>query len=228
MKQQATMWLSIIIIGVLGIFLIRLYFDFTDVKNENKKLENQVEVLNRTNNKLTAERDSLKDEIKLLVEDNKSLSIEVEDLKEEIARLNLAIETLQKEINKMTENVPVNNYAVINLSDSERDLLAKILALEAGDQPDVGQRAVVEVVFNRVLTGWASTVEGVIYDKGQFATVKYLNHPYQTPDEKEYANIDWVLEHGSTILPPDYVFFATYKANGKDFIHIEDHYFGRR
>ena len=228
MKQQATMWLSIIIIGVLGIFLIRLYFDFTDVKNENKKIENQVEVLNRTNNKLTAERDSLKDEIKLLVEDNKSLSIEVEDLKEEIARLNLAIETLQKEINKMTENVPVNNYAVINLSDSERDLLAKILALEAGDQPDVGQRAVVEVVFNRVLTGWASTVEGVIYDKGQFATVKYLNHPYQTPDEKEYANIDWVLEHGSTILPPDYVFFATYKANGKDFIHIEDHYFGRR
>ena len=130
---------------------------------------------------------------------------------------------------KKIDEIPVveNNYAIINLTDDERQLLAEILALEAYDQPDCGQRAVAEVVFNRVLTGWASSVREVIYQKGQFATVKYLDRPYNKPRDKEYANIDWVLAHGSTILPPDYVYFATYKANGKDFIQIEDHYFAR-
>ena len=39
--------------------------------------------------------------------------------------------------------------------------------------------------------------------------------------------LDFVLSIGRTVLPEDYVFFATYKANGKDFIQIQNHYFGR-
>ena len=183
-------------------------------------------VIDDKNTEITTKQAESERYIHSLLEDNAALTLEIEKHLEENAKIILANETLKKEFDKL--KVEENNYAVINLSDSERDLLAKILALEAGDQPDCGQRAVVEVVFNRVLTGWASTVEGVLLQKGQFSTVKYLDHPYQTPDEKEYANIDYVLSHGSTILPTDYVFFATYKANGKDFIHIEDHYFGRK
>lgn len=222
------LWIAFIIITILGAVLIKIVGENKSYKSDIDILQSRLDkTITETNKKI----EEAKIKINLLVEDNNSLLIEnrdskikCEELEEEVASLIIAAETSKK---LLEENTPVNNYAVITLSDSERDLLARILALEAGDQPDCGQRAVVEVVFNRILTGWADTVEEVIYQKGQFATVKYLNKPYQTPDEQEYSNIDYVLGHGSTILPPDYVFFATYKANGKDFLQIQDHYFGR-
>ena len=223
LKNETALWLAIILIGILGGFTIRLSIKLGEIKINNNQLETQIANLNTTVDDITSERDKLLSEVTLLKEDNTSLLIENDNLQEEITKLELASETNKK----LIDNLPHNNYAVINLDDEERDLLARILALEAGDQPDCGQRAVIEVVFNRVLTGWASTVKGVLLQSGQFSTVKYLDNPYQVPDEKEYANIDWVLAHGSSILPEDYVFFATYKANGTDFIHIQDHFFGR-
>lgn len=118
------------------------------------------------------------------------------------------------------------SYDLIEISPEEYDLLARILALEAKNQPDIGQRAVVEVVLNRVLNGWGESVWNVLMAAGQFSTIMYLDCPYAVPEEREYANIDYVLEHGRTVLPEDYVYFATYKANGKNFIQIQDHYFG--
>ena len=221
-RTSTALWLAIILMAVIGIFTIKIMVSYFDLQNENASLQQAVGELSERNDVLKAECNKTEENIKLLEEDNKSLLIENDELNNRISVLELAIATKEEE--------PIaepNNYAIITLSDSERDLLAKILALEAGDQPDCGQRAVIEVVFNRILTGWADTVEEVIYQKGQFATVKYLNKPYQTPGEQEYSNIDYVLAHGSTILPPDYVFFATYKANGKDFLQIQDHYFGR-
>ena len=196
-------------------------------KNEYAKLQSEVSKLSSTIENMNERQASLYDNVGILTEENTSLTLEIEQLREDNAKLIIASDTLQKELNSIP--VETNNYAVIDMTEDERDLLAKILALEAYDQPDCGQRAVVEVVFNRVLSaGWPNTVKSVIYDKGQFATVKYLNNPYNKPRDKEYNNIDWVLTHGSTILPSDYVFFATYKANGKDFIHIQGHYFGRK
>ena len=194
-------------------------------KNEYAKLQSEVSKLSSTIENMNERQVSLYDNVGILTEENTSLTLEIEQLREDNAKLIIASNTLQKELDSIP--IETNNYAVIDMTEDERDLLAKILALEAYDQPDCGQRAVVEVVFNRVLTGWASSVREVIYQKGQFATVKYLDRPYNTPRDKEYKNIDWVLVHGSTILPPDYVYFATYKANGKDFIQIEDHYFAR-
>jgi len=208
--------LSSILMAFLTIFAIKIMVNFYEVQNEKKSLQEAVA-------NLSEEKSNAENNVKLLEEDNKSLLIEIDELAEKLATLELAIAT------KEEEPIPeVNNYAIINLTDNEYDLLARILALEAGDQPDCGQRAVVEVIFNRILTGWADTVEEVIYQKGQFEAVKYLNNPYATPNEQEYSNIDFVLAHGSTVLPSDYVYFATYKANGKNFIQIQDHYFGRQ
>ena len=228
MREQISIYKSILLWILLGVILF-LYANKTteligNTKNEYQILSNQMLQMNTSINELIDAQVNANDYINILIEDNTALSLEVEQLQEENAKMVIAAETLKEET---VEVIPVNNYAVINMTESERDLLAKILALEACNEPDVGQRAVVEVVFNRVLTGWASTVEGVLRQKGQFATVKYLSKPYATPGEREYANIDWVLERGSTILPPDYVYFATYKANGTDFIQIEGHYFAR-
>ena len=132
------------------------------------------------------------------------------------------------ELLKQYEEQPVNEYSAIKMNSRERELLEWMVALEAKDQPDEGQRAVVEVAFNRDLSSdWPDTIYDVLMAKGQFDSMNYLNKPYATPSQKERDNIDYVLEHGRTVLPADYVFFATYKANGKDFIKIGDHYFSR-
>ena len=119
-------------------------------------------------------------------------------------------------------------YANISMSEDEQNLLRAILALESHGEGLEGQKAVVEVIFNRVRSDeWANSVHDVIYQKGQFATVKYLNDPYVLPDEAEDDAISEVLRETETVLPTDYVYFSTKKVNGKDFIKINHHWFSR-
>lgn len=122
-------------------------------------------------------------------------------------------------------------YASISMTDDEAQLLRSILALEADDATEGfdGQRAVVEVIFNRVLSPrWPDTVSDVIYQRGQFATVKYLKRPYNRPGEAEDDAISAVLRETETVLPStDYVFFSRGKSNGKAFVKINHHWFSR-
>ena len=92
-----------------------------------------------------------------------------------------------------------------------------------------GQKAVIEVVFNRVLSpDWPDTVKDVIYQKGQFATVKYLKHPYNLPGEHEDDAISAVLRETETVLPStEYVYFDTRGINGRKHVRINHHVFGR-
>lgn len=132
------------------------------------------------------------------------------------------------EVIKEVEVMPRHAYSDIVMTENEKHILWWIVALEAGTQPDIGQRAVVEVIFNRVLSDeWPNTVEEVLYQPIQFSTIPYLTHPYCDATDKEMDNINYVLEHGRTALPEDYVFFGKSKVNGKDFIQIQDHYFSR-
>ncbi len=58
-------------------------------------------------------------------------------------------------------------------SDSDLDLLAKVINGEARGEPYEGQVAVGAVVLNRVRNAeFPNTIEGVIYQKGQFSCVK--------------------------------------------------------
>ena len=127
------------------------------------------------------------------------------------------------------ENIPV--YAGISMTDSDTQLLRSILALEANAATEgfEGQKAVVEVIFNRVLSPkWPNTVSDVIYQRGQFATVKYLRKPYNTPGEAEDDAISAVLRETETVLPStDYVYFSRGKSNGKAFVKLNHHWFSR-
>lgn len=122
-------------------------------------------------------------------------------------------------------------YGGISISDEEYKLLRSILALEADYDTEGhdGQKAVIEAVFNRVLSpDWPNTVEDVIYQRGQFATVKYLKHPYNLPGEHEDDAISAVLRETETVLPDTrYVFFDTKGVNGKAHVRINHHVFGR-
>lgn len=127
------------------------------------------------------------------------------------------------------EKIPV--YSAITMTDDEAQLLRSILALEAdyGTEGHDGQKAVVEVIFNRVLSPrWPDTVADVIYQRGQFATVKYLKRPYNHPGEHEDDAISEVLRETATELPDtDYTYFSTTKVNGRAFVKIGNHYFSK-
>lgn len=55
-----------------------------------------------------------------------------------------------------------------NTSADDVTLMAAIIQLEAGNEPYEGQVAVGSVIMNRLRRGYASTIQGVIFQKGQF------------------------------------------------------------
>ena len=122
-----------------------------------------------------------------------------------------------------------HEYSGIAISDEEYVELCQIVAAEAQTQCLEGQKAVVEVIFNRVLSPeWPNTVHGVLSQKGQFATWKLRNakwvEPYRVVDA-----IAAVVANGRTVLPDtSYVYFDTKGINGRKKIKIQDHWFGAR
>lgn len=164
------------------------------------------------------------------------LQAEIEDLKTIVKNQSKTIEEQEQIIAGLQEEAP-NPYAGIKLTADEEDVFAWVLALEAKHEPEIGRRAVVETACNRVLSDeWnGDTIGAILSATGQYDGYKILQEYragkrtsfYAYPDETEKETIRYVLTHGNTALPLDYVYFATYKANGKDFIQIGNHYFGR-
>lgn len=60
-----------------------------------------------------------------------------------------------------------------DLTEGERDLILRVTMAEAGDQDLIGKALTICVIFNRVASSeeWPDTIEGVIYQSGQFETV---------------------------------------------------------
>lgn len=112
------------------------------------------------------------------------------------------------------------------ITDNERELLAKATYLEAGNQSMTGQRAVVEVILNRVMDdGFPDTIEGVLYQHGQFTTVAELASA--KPNEEQYRAVDLTLETSTPILESYVLFFSTRLPNWQTkYEKIGAHYFG--
>lgn len=69
-----------------------------------------------------------------------------------------------------------------SISESDFDLLVRLVAAEAGGEPYEGQVAVAAVVLNRVRSyKFPDSVRGVIYQENQFSSVPKL--PYIQPSE---------------------------------------------
>lgn len=117
-------------------------------------------------------------------------------------------------------------YKNIKVSKSDRKLLAQLVKREAGGESFKGQKAVVEVVLNRVLDSkYPDTIRGVIYQKGQFSTASKLSST--KPTQENYDAVDYVLEHGATVLNGNYIFFSAGKCGGVDRIKIGNQWFGK-
>lgn len=137
---------------------------------------------------------------------------------------------IQIETETTPEAVNLYEHIAMEMTSEEFRLLGLILAMEAQTEPFDGQKAVVEVIFNRVLSpDFPDTVYDVLSQKGQFTTWKWRNKPYNTPGESEKKAIAEVIANGNqnAVLPEGYVFFSVGKVNGTDFIKIGNHQFSR-
>ncbi len=131
----------------------------------------------------------------------------------------------------MTEIVEVGQQAyyadiAASITEDERTLLAKAAYLEAGNQSMTGQRAVVEVILNRVMDDkFPDTIEEVLYQPGQFTTAPRLASA--TPNDEQYRAVDLTLETSTPILEPYVLFFARGIPDWQTkYEKIGAHYFG--
>lgn len=126
-------------------------------------------------------------------------------------------------------DIPVGNRWNILLNESEKDLLARIVMLESGNQSDKGQQAVVEVIFNRIYSDeWPDTLYDVLSQKRQFSTWKNRNSKRAIPTEQVKRNIELVLSGKTDILPMDTVYFSRGGENSRVERIIGDHVFCNR
>ena len=115
-----------------------------------------------------------------------------------------------------------------HITDEERDLIAGIVWLEAGNQPFEGQQAVAEVILNRrAAENFPDTIAGVIHqeDPVQFTTAKNL--AIAQPGEEQYEAVEAALT-GEAVVDRDVVYFGRSPQNDNLFAKIGDHYFCRQ
>lgn len=143
------------------------------------------------------------------------------------------IETVEiiKEVEVVKEKIvevekePTYKYSV---SSVEREMLARLVYLEANTESLECQQAVASVVINRWLSKqWGNTIASVIYSRYQFSPAGMIYKT--TPTETNYVAVDHVLQQGS-ILPSYVMFFRTdYHFDWEEYIpyrHIDNTYFG--
>ena len=114
-------------------------------------------------------------------------------------------------------------YPDIQLTYEERQLLARVIWVEAQGECEEGQQAVAEVVLNRMASpDFGNTLRGVIYGEGQFRSVPYLEDA--EPHQAQYEAIEAAI-YGPYVLPEGVVHFATYPTNNNVWGQIGRHIF---
>jgi len=139
----------------------------------------------------------------------------------------MAEETQEVMVEETVEVVKLyENRWNIQLTEEEIDLLAKIVWVESRGESQEGQKAVVEVILNRIASEkFPNTLYEVLSQKNptQFASWKHRDSA--RPTEKEYASIYSVLNGESGILREDTLYFATKKLTRNLDVKIDGHYF---
>lgn len=111
-----------------------------------------------------------------------------------------------------SQEEPESRYAPI--SADERELIARVVYLEARGEPAEGQQAVAEVILNRVAAeNFPDRIADVIHQENpqQFTTAPYIDKA--EPGAEQYAAVDAAL-YGEPVLPLDVVYFSREPENG--------------
>lgn len=145
-------------------------------------------------------------------------------LGESYAGLKEEAKTLAEE-EKEQPKLPGNRWG-ISLTPYEIDLLARIVMLEAGGESPLGQQAVIEVIFNRMVSScYGGNLEHVLSARGQFTTWKMRYSAQAAPTPQIMASINAVLQGETNILPFHTLYFSRKPQNRRMQVRIGGHAF---
>ena len=112
---------------------------------------------------------------------------------------------------------------IYNLTEEEKILIYKITYAESGNQDIEGQRAVIEVILNRLQSEkFPNTVEEVLSQPGQFSTWKKIKYIEHTEEQEEALRLVSLEE---PILDFDFLYFNGTPFVRREYVQIQDHYF---
>lgn len=136
--------------------------------------------------------------------------------------------TMPEEIERYYEPVPEpadDRYDSIDLSFAERQLLARVVWVEARGESPEGQQAVAEVVLNRLLSEkFPEDVRDIVFQENQFRSLPFLGDA--EPGQAQYQAIEKAL-FGPYVLDTDVFYFAREKTNNNVWGTIGNHIFCR-
>ena len=116
----------------------------------------------------------------------------------------------------------IQNNEITNLTEEEIDMLACLVAAEAGNQSFFGKQLVVDVVLNRIRSDkFPNTVKDVIYSPGQFACSNYFMN--KKPSQEDYDAVYTEIEYRQN---REVIYFRTkHYGSGTPLFSEDDHYF---
>ena len=142
-------------------------------------------------------------------------TLNVEEITEEIIEEEVVVEEVKK---------------AYEVCDSDKELIIKLVYLEARGEPYEGKKAVASIVFNRLESGhWGNTIYDVIYAKGQFTPAKQISSLNIT-DNKTWNEcikaVEDVIDNGN-IFPKYILYFRAdyYFSWAISYKSIGTHYF---
>lgn len=126
---------------------------------------------------------------------------------------------------EMEENTDAFRYGDLEITEADRELIAKLICMEGESEPFEGQQAIAEVILNRVAAdNFPDTVSGVIQAPEQFQAADRLY--LAKPTHIQYEAVERAL-NGPYVLSGDVVFFSQYAVNDNVWGTIGNHTFCR-
>ena len=166
-------------------------------------------------------------EVSFTTESNSEIGIEKNDITLVTSPYEASVVTVEAETSEeVTEEQEYRNRWDIELTEEEIDLLAKILWIEARGESEAGQQAVIEVIFNRMVSEeFPDTLYDVLSQKNPVQFASWKLRDTAEPTENEYEIIDKVLSGQTSVVKKDTLYFATKKLTRNLDVKIGGHYF---
>lgn len=153
-------------------------------------------------------------------------------INQKIYAQNDTIEENQSEVvESIIEEPNINEFKpyvfIINtLTSEEKELICRITWQEAGNQSIKGQRAVIEVILNRLLSDqYPNTILEILSQPNQFSTWKDRNKVTEEQILQMQQVLNLVYVDKNTILNYDYLYFNCKKPNKDGYIKIQNQWF---
>lgn len=208
-KQKTLVYLCILLCFLNAVDIIT----YSKVLSTNRQMSANMLTLEKMQTDMHTYKLTMQKQYDMLYND-------VQSLHTEIANMNIVV------VETVSTQEEISNRWNVTLTEDEFDLLARIVMLEAGGEPALGQEAVVEVIFNRIYhEDFPNTLEEVLSEPRQFATWKNRNILAAIPTEKVCNSINNVLNGKTHILPYETVYFGLSAENNKKQTVIGNHVF---